>query len=218
MAQQINLYRARLAKKTATLPTGGIVKVGVALAVVVTLLSVLSVWRTKALQADIAALEQDQAGARLTLEEYGRRVSGLSGNLIASDEDAKLRALLASSQTLRDLLHKDVFASKQGYSDFFIALARQSVQGLQLSRVDITGAGKEIEIIGRASTPDRVPRYLQSLAREKIMEGQEFGVFQINQPAPPASDGSVPAVPPTSGQTGVSFILRTNRPATAPTS
>ena len=209
MAQQINLYRARLVKKTTALPSLGILKIGVALVVVVMLLSTLSVWRTKALRSDIAALEQDQAGAILTLEQIGRRVGAQGGNLKELDETTKLKALIAAPPSVRELLEKDVFTSKQGYSDFFIALARQSVQGVQLTRVDITGAGKDIEIIGRSTTPERVPRYLQRLAREKIMEGMEFGVFQIAQPAPAAEDGSAAPKLKKSGSAEVAFVLRT---------
>jgi len=217
MAQQINLYRARLVKKTTALPSLGILKLGAALVVIVFLLSVLSVWRTKALQSDIAALEEDQTGARSTLEEIGRRVAAQGGNLQAFDETTKLKALIAAPQSVRELLEKDVFTSKQGYSDFFIALARQSVQGLQLTRVDMTGAGKDIEIIGRSTSPDRVPRYLQRLSREKIMEGLEFDVFQITQPAPVAEDGSAPAMQQTSGLSEVAFVLRTKRLSQVPT-
>jgi len=209
MAQQINLYRARLVKKGAALPSLGILKIAAGLAVVVLLLSTLSVWRTKALQSDIAALEEDQAGARSTLEQIGRRVRPLGGNQQALDETIKLEALIVAPQSVRELLEKDVFTSKQGYSDFFIALARQSVQGVQLTRVDITGAGKDIEIIGRSTTPERVPRYLQRLSREKIMEGLEFEVFQISQLAPGTEDGSAPATQQKSGHSEVAFTLRT---------
>jgi Tfp pilus assembly protein PilN len=212
MAQQINLYRARLVKKQATLPSLGILKIGVGLVVVVLLLSALSVWRTNALQSDIAALEQDQAEARSNLEQIGRRVGAQGGNLQALDETTKLKALIAAPQSVRELLEKDVFTSKQGYSDFFIALARQSVQGVQLTRVNITGAGKDIEIIGRATSPERVPRYLQRLSREKIMGGLEFGAFQISQPAPLAEDDAAPTKQQKSGLSEVAFVLRTKQP------
>jgi len=216
MAQQINLYRARLVKKQATLPSLGILKIGVGLVVVVLLLSALSVWRTKALQSDIAALEQEQAEARSTLEQIGRRVGAQGGNLQALDETTKLKALIAAPQSVRELLEKDVFTSKQGYSDFFIALARQSVQGVQLTRVDITGAGKDIEIIGRATSPERVPRYLQRLSREKIMDGLEFGAFQISQPAPLVEDESAPTKQQKTGHSEVAFVLRTKQPVSEP--
>ena len=211
MAQQINLYRARLVKKEATLPSLGVLKIGGGLVVVVLLLSALSIWRTNALRSDIAALEQEQAGARTTLEETGRRLGAQSGNTQAVDETVKLKALIAAPQSVRELLEKDVFTSKQGYSDFFIALARQSVQGVQLTRVNIAGAGKDIEIFGRATTPDRVPRYLQRLSREKIMDGLEFAAFQISQPTPPAVEGGASAKPQTSGHSEVAFVLRTKQ-------
>lgn len=211
MTQQINLYRARLVRKTTSLPTLGILKIGAGLALVVLLLSMLSVWRTRALQADIAALEQDQTVARSTLEEIGRRVGTQSPDARQADEMSKLRALIAAPQSVRELLEKDVFINKQGYSDFFIALARQSVQGVQLTRVNITGAGKEIEIAGKATAPERVPRYLQRLSREKIMGGLEFSVFQISQPTAPAEEGAPAVKPLVSGPQELAFILRTQQ-------
>jgi Tfp pilus assembly protein PilN len=111
------------------------------------------------------------------------------------------------------LLQKDLFGNKQGYSDFFIALARQSVQGVQLTKVDITDAGKAIEIYGRSASADRVPRYLQRLAHEKVMDGLEFGVFHIAQPTAPNAEGQPAAAssPPARGE--VEFILRTQAQA-----
>lgn len=209
MVQQINLYRARLLKSESAVPALAIVKIGIGLLVLLGLFSVLSVWRTNALRSDIAALDEQQAGARTSLEEIGRRVAVQAGNPQVADETAKLKALINAPQAVRELLQKDLFGNKQGYSDFFIALARQSVQGVQLTKVDITDAGKAVEIYGRSASADRVPRYLQRLAHEKVMDGLEFGAFHIAQPAAQNADGQPAAVSPPSTRGEVEFILRT---------
>lgn len=215
MAHQINLYRERLLKSESTVPILAIVKVGIALVGLVALFSVFSVWRTNALRSDIAALERQQGEARLTLEEIGRRVGSQLGNPQFADETMKLKALINAPEAVHAMLQKDLFGSKRGYSDFFIALARQSIQGIQLTRIDITGAGKKIEIHGRAASADRVPRYLQVLAREQVMNGIEFGMFHLAQPAAQPAEGQPAASPAPASRGGVEFILRTQPLASA---
>ena len=215
MAQQINLYRARFLKSESAVPALAMVKIGVGLLVLLGFFSVFSVWRTSALRSDIAALEEQQAGARTSLEEIGRRVAVQAGNPQVADETTKLQALINAPQSVREMLQKDLFGNKQGYSDFFIALARQSVQGVQLTKVDITDAGKVIEIYGRSASADRVPRYLQRLAREKVMDGLEFSVFHVAQPVAQNAEGQPAAASSAPARGEVEFILRTQPQAQA---
>lgn len=211
MAQQINFYRARFRKQQANLPSAALLKAGSGAVALLLLFGLFTVWRTSALRSELRDLEEQQATARTSLEEMGRRLSAQAGDPRVMDETSKLQALISSPQPVRELLTKDLFGSQEGYSGFFTALARQSEPGVWLTRVDIVGANKDIEIRGRAVAPDRVPRYLQRLSREKSMDGLEFDVFQIGQPGAQNTEGEAAPKPPTSGRTAIDFVLRTRR-------
>lgn len=211
MAQQINLYRARFRKQQDNLPSAALLKAGAGAIALLLLFGLFTIWRTSALRSELRNLEEQQAAARTSLEDMGRRLNAQAGDPRVMDETFKLQTLINSPQPVRDLLTKDLFGSKQGYSGFFTALARQSEPGVWLTRVDIVGAGKEIEIRGRAVAPDRIPRYLQRLSREKSMDGLEFDVFQITQSGAQTTEGEATPKPPTSGRPEVDFELRTRR-------
>jgi len=209
MVQQINLYRERLYKQESNLPSTALLKTGLGALALLLLLGLFTVWRTSALHSELRDLEEQQGQARTSLEEMGHRLSLQAGDPRVMDEAYKLQALISSPGPVRELLTKDLFGSKQGYSGFFRALARQSEPGVWLSRVDIVGANKDIEIRGSAVSPERVPRYLQRLSHEKSMDGLEFDVFQITQPGMQTTEGKVSPKPSTSGRSVVDFVLRT---------
>ena len=70
-----------------------------------------------------------------------------------------------------------------GYAGYFKALARQSVTGLWLTGVSVSGGGRDIGIRGRTTDPATVPGYLARLTGEPLMQGKSFASLSISQPA-----------------------------------
>jgi Tfp pilus assembly protein PilN len=217
--QQINLFRARFRREQAVLPGALLVKIAAAAAAAMLLVVLFLAWRTSALRSEFAELERQQAEAHRSLEEVGRRFISRAGDPRLLDEVTKLEALVNSPDVVLQALQRDVFGAKQGYSNFLVALARQNVPGVWLTHVHIVGAGRQVELRGRAVSPERVPRYLQRLSNERSLAGLEFDVFQLGQPKAdsnePPTEGAPRPVRPEKGV--VEFVLRTQRevPTTA---
>lgn len=192
MNQQINLYQAhfqedkqRFSAKTLLQST---------LTVVATLLAIGAYqgWQVLQLNRQVAALEQQ-------VQLVKRQSADLAQKLVSGHEDPALAAkvqqierLVKDRQQLQTLLAADLFNGEQGYSGYLVALAHQQIAGLWLTGITLTGAGRDLILRGETYLPDLVPRYLQRLSGEALLQGLEFQVFQLNrandEPKTAASD------------------------------
>jgi Tfp pilus assembly protein PilN len=183
------------------------------------LIALFVVWRTSALRSEFAQLEREQAEARTSLEDVGKRLLTRSGDPSLRSEIGKLEALVSAPEAALQLLRQDVFGTQQGYSSYLVALARQSVAGVWVTHLHIVGAGRQVELRGRALSPEAVPRYLQRLSNERALRGLEFDQFQLGQPQAPGGEAAADETPalPRAEKGVVEFVLRTQRnvPATA---
>jgi hypothetical protein len=53
---------------------------------------------------------------------------------------------------------------------------------LWLTGVEISGAGSQIGLHGRALSADAVPAWINRLTREPVLRGKTFGSLQISRP------------------------------------
>jgi len=90
----------------------------------------------------------------------------------------------ARQRQLRDTLQSTVAAASLGYSDFLLALGRQTSGSLWITRLSVRGDGQDLELSGRMTNPAALPAYLQQLEREDRFRGRRFA--QIDMRALPA--------------------------------
>lgn len=208
MSQQINLFNPIFLKQKkifAALP--------MAKALGVLLVGVLAF----ALYAKqkVAALQKEAAASSLQLAEKRTRQGAAMAEFAPRQKDPKLAERLAGAESeLRALrkvssaLQGGDFGNTDGYSPYFKAFARQSLDGVWLTGVAITGAGKELELHGRALQPALVPAYFARLAREAVMRGKSFESLQVSQPRRAGADAKDGALAPF-----VEFSLRSGTAA-----
>jgi len=122
---------------------------------------------------------------------------------LLEDQVVDLEKQIAARLRVRELLGQGIFSNTTGYSDYFVAFARQHVSGLWLTGFDITGAGEDMRLQGRTSDPALVPRYVQRLSAEQPLAGKEFQVFTMSRPS--EKDGAAP-------EPYVDFLFRTAGP------
>ncbi|MBC7857315.1 MAG: PilN domain-containing protein, partial [Burkholderiaceae bacterium] len=106
------------------------------------------------------------------------------------------------------VLQRGQLGNTAGYSEYFRALARQSVAGLWLTEVSISGAGVAIGVRGRALRAALVPDFIGRLGREDVMRGKTFATLDIDQPTPSAKSGAELAAPAAGAARFVQFHLR----------
>lgn len=211
MAQQINLYDARLERRRDWLALHYVAGLAGALAVLVGVSGYL-------VRMDLPALTAQAATAESQLEAVRAQVAKLEGQVAERKPDPGLIRELEATQrllgarsevlaTLRRSLGPDVHA----FADYLRGLARQSVNGLWLTGFSIGAGGKGMEIRGRTTDPALLPEYIRRLNREAAFQGQTFAALKLEaaKSAKPAATGTAVTteIPPAWHE----FTLMSNR-------
>jgi len=183
MSQQINLFNPQFQpqKKICTVP-------GMTAALGVLVLALAAVGGYAKLR--VLRLETEVAQGAERVQKAQKRLIDATAEFAPRTKDGRLEAELAEVQAEHDALgrvaaviERGDLGNTQGYAEYFRALARQRVDGLWLTGVNIGGAGLEIGVRGRALDPALVPGYLARLRNEPILQGKPVGSMQIGQAA-----------------------------------
>ena len=179
MSQQINLFnplfiqRKRIFSATAIAAGLGVLCLGLAG------IGLAAKLRSMELQA------QARHGAE-QVERAQKRLAAVSTEFAPRQKDPNVTAELEKAQAellglkeVSDTIKGGELGNVQGYAEYFRALARQSVDGLWLTGVNIGGAGLDIGVRGRAMDPAMVPGFLGRLRNERVMQGKAVGNLQI---------------------------------------
>jgi len=174
MIQQINLYQDSIRQGQTGTPLG-IYSAGIL--GIILLLSAISIY----LLWDLGSLKTrlEQTRQRLTIEQT--RVNELLSKFPRRDNSAlqiseinRLQNRIGElSQTLQLLTDTKTGATK-GFSQYFQALANQSIPEIWLSRIYISRTQRIIDLEGSTFKFGRIPYFLQQLQKEPVFHGQTF--------------------------------------------
>lgn len=183
MSQQINLLR----RKASPSFTAASVLAPLALAAVV--LGAIG-WRTSsetaALRAQVQSLDAALANARASMQDVAQRAAGPDAQALATE----LGELRSRSQSLRRLLDAaggDLVGSPAGYSAHFLALSSAAQEGVWVTDVNITSAGRQMAIGGRALRNDDVVGYVKRLNTAYRPLGVHFEQVEFQPDGAPAA-------------------------------
>jgi len=181
MSQQINLFNPAFQPQRKIFSVNAMAG---ALGVLVLVLAGTGVYA----KVRVARLETEVARGEEQVQAAQKRLAAAIAEFAPRAKDGRLEAEVAEAQTehdalqrMADMIQRGDLGNTQGYAEYFRALARQSVDGLWLTGVTITGAGTEIAVRGRALDPALVPGYLARLRNERVLQGKPVGSMQIGQ-------------------------------------
>jgi len=194
MSQQINLYNPLLLKQQKHFSLNTMAQ-ALGLILLGSVLFYGYAWyRAAELEKQSAAtakLHKDTlAQLERTKAEFGPRTT----SKLLMDEVARMETQLNSRRRIIGLLEQGELGNKQGFSEYFRALSRQSTEGLWLTGFQVSGAG-EVAISGRALKPELVPAFINQLKRETVLAGKTFATLEMRLPAPATAAGGKPAAP-----------------------
>jgi hypothetical protein len=189
VSQQINLFNPIFLKQKKVFT---VVPMAEALGLIV--LGALAVVYYGNRRVDVIA--RDAAAVEAQLAQRQTRLATVAGTYVPRQADTALEAQLDQSEiqlkALRDvtaMLERGELGNRQGYADYFRALARQNINGLWLTGVSISGAGLDISVQGRAMSAPLIPTYIARLTTEPVMHGKTFSSLDIGRPAALANEG-----------------------------
>jgi Tfp pilus assembly protein PilN len=119
-------------------------------------------------------------------------------------------ARLGASQQILGFVQKGQLNNDASYAAVMRALANRAMPGVWLTGLTLGDGGHDIEIIGRALSPELLPAYIRSLGRESALAGKSLGSMTLRAPSSPApSPAPAPAANAKAGEVTayVSFWL-----------
>jgi len=179
--QHINLYHKTLKKKSLVFSFQRMVSGAVALLIVLGLIQVINEVVYYSTQSQL------KDNAKLLLER-SQRLTTLQASLPKLQSDSNLKAQLKhvekdliSKQRVLSVLSNKKLGNTSGFTQQFTGLARQTIQGLWITRAHFIQGGTVLDIQGKSNHPDLVPKYLQALSSEDAFKGTEFNSFIIQK-------------------------------------
>ena len=182
MRQQVNLLAPMYRKQRALFSSR--VSIGICLLVAVALALIYSVtiWRGTIVASELARLTA-------TRDTATRRVNDLAAQMQGKQVDPAVEAELAGltqerdrkAQALSALSLREAGGGATGFSPQLIGLARQRLNGLWLTRIELSGA--QMALKGVALSEELIPRYLRRLGAENVFAGTAFQQARLERAA-----------------------------------
>lgn len=179
MSQFINLYNPSLRQRQDSLNAHLLFRlIGWAVCSMVLLTGWLE-WQAHGFeqQARVGAEHMKQAQEELVV--ITRTVSEYQPDARLIGEMQRAERILKGRNELVRLMESGTLGRTQGFSAQMRAFARQSLDGLWLTRVHLNADGSEMEIAGRALKAELLPVYIHRLNSEQIFQGQNFAALNV---------------------------------------
>jgi hypothetical protein len=192
VSRQINLYSAVFRPKPKRFSAVWVV----AAAVLVALASIpYYAWeaqRLKQVQATQAAGETQLKQLRAQLAALGQQPQKDKSKAL-EEQVARAEAQLGSGQEVFNWLQSGQAGNREGYAKPLGALARQHLDGVWLTGIDISGASNEFIIKGRALRADLIPGYIKMLRNEEAFRGKSISTLALHEVEIDAKGEQTPA-------------------------
>lgn len=210
MSQQINLFNPIFRKQKKYFSSVTMLQAMAIICLGCALLVADAMRRTSALTAQASATEAALAARQAKLAEVKVKYAPRPRSTTLAAEIAEAQATLAMLHNASATVARGGFGDTTGFSPYFKALARQSLDGVWLTGVDIVSGGERIGLQGNALEASLVPQYMGRLAQEPVMKGKAFGKLDIQKATTLAS-------PDAPAPTYLSFSLQSTADAPATT-
>lgn len=192
MMQQINLYRPIFRKQEKKFSSRAMLQAGLAIIAGIVVMYGFQLWQLSGARSELQRVDTQLAAATKRLQDATQKYGPGAKNGQLESEVSKLEQQVAARLQVQDLLSRGLFSNTSGFSQFFLAFARQHLPGVWLTGFDITGAGENMQLQGRTVDPAQVPRYVQRLSAETPLAGKEFQVFTMAKPDKKEKEGDQP--------------------------
>lgn len=182
MSQQINLYSPIFRKQTKVFSATTMLQ---GLGLITLVIAVLYYYMSA--QSSLLELRAAESARHLKselerLKVYGAHQSPAERAKALGERRKLLETTLAGQMQALEGLKAGSFGRSEGYSETLRALARVSVEGVWLTRVEFSEGSGELSLAGRALRADLVPAYLTRLRADPALRKQAFTHLEVTRP------------------------------------
>jgi len=180
MSGQINLYTLAFRHQPKTFSAVWTVVAVVAIAVGTWAYYALESYQLRDVRAHRSEAEAQLKQLREQLLALGQTTQRIK-NKALEDQVARAEILLKGRQEFFGRLQTGEFGNRDGYAKFLAALARQRLDGVWLTRVEISGPGSDFAIEGRTIRADLLPGFIKMLRNEDALRGKPIGTLSLQE-------------------------------------
>ena len=184
MTQQINLFNPIFRKQKKYFSSVAMVQALAIICVACALLATDAAYRMRALTVQAGATDALLAARQQKLTEAKVQFAPRQKSTTLGAEIVAAQQELAMLQSASATVQRGGFGDTVGFSPYFRAFARQSIDGLWLTDVKVAAGGASIGLQGNALQAPLVPQYMGRLAQEPVMKGKAFATLAISTVAP----------------------------------
>lgn len=175
MRQDVNLHQPMFRKQRTLFSARVTLRIGIIFVVALGVIYAVALGRTQLLASELTRLEQQREAAQRRLEEASTQlIGGGAESEQLGGEVARLTEEFNRKSATMQVLSRGGLGTSEGFAGHFAGLARQRLNGLWLTRVEVAGGGERLSLEGEALAEELIPRYLRLLSREPRFEGIEF--------------------------------------------
>ena len=183
MEQQINLYQPVMGASRHLFSAAAIAAATTLMIVTLAVIAAFSAWHVRRADRTIAAVEAQDATRVASAE---RTLSALhAGNSVASMETTakSLAADIADLEQVLAAVRSGSADTAGGFSTQLTTLGYKRTAGIWLTRIVLSTGDRSLALIGAATDPRLVGRYISTLVAEPAFGGASFSHFALRQPA-----------------------------------
>jgi len=181
MSQQINLFNPVFLAQRKYFSTLAMLQALALVALGAGLFYAYAAYQVQQVERQFADAARRFAVDQQTLASYQAGLTPQQSQQLLLDEVSRVEQQLTAQNELIATLKNGVIGNTTGYSEYMLAFARQSIQGLWLTGFNITGDATQMTMHGAALQPELLPAYVRRLNLEKIMRGKSFASLQMQQ-------------------------------------
>ena len=181
--KQINLYQAAFRPPQTVLPTQSLLLGVAAFAVGLLLLHAWGSWKFSHYRQEADKLTAQAERIEHQLEQIARAGRQADPQVVA--EAGILEAQVRALQLAQETVASGALGSETGYSAQFLGLSRATVPGAWLTRIEISGQGREMNLEGRALQGEDPARLIAALSRQPLFMGLSYAALEVH----PAEEG-----------------------------
>jgi len=179
MTQQINLFDARFRPRKSHFSALTMGFAVLAVAVLTLAIRELYAYQTRTLEATLAQTDKRAAELREQATRFAREFGDAGRASALADELARLEEQLRVRRALLEAIHGGAAGSAEGFSPYLTALARQAMQGVWLTGIQIGSGSGDLVLKGRVLQGELVPAYIERLNREPLFKGREVRELRL---------------------------------------
>lgn len=181
MMQQINLYQPIFREQKKVFSAAAMLQVTGLIVLILLAIYGYNLWQLQPFEQQIAQVNADHQRLSQQIEEMRQKVKANKKSQLLEDELKRVQQELERKRKVMTVISEGRFGNQSGFSDLWAGLARQHVDGLWLTRIQIDNGGKQLLLSGKTVSAELVPVYIQKLSNESAFSGLSFNVLELNR-------------------------------------